>query len=55
MLAKTRDRPDILNFFKKAIGSSELPQKINIDKSGSNIGALKCIITCYLCLDFGIY
>ena len=37
MLSKLRDRPAALNFFKKAIGSSGFPQKVNIDKSGSNL------------------
>ena len=39
----TRDRPAVLKFFKKAIGSSGLPQKVNIDKSGSNTAALERI------------
>jgi len=34
MLSEKRDRPAVLKFFKKAIGSSGLPEKINIDKSG---------------------
>jgi putative transposase len=43
MLSETRDRPAVLRFFKKAIGSSGLPQKVNIDKSGSNNAALERI------------
>jgi putative transposase len=43
MLSETRDRPAVLKFFKKAIGSSGLPQKVNIDKSGSNTAALERI------------
>lgn len=43
MLSKNRDRPAVLKFFKKAIGSSGLPQKVNIDKSGSNTAALERI------------
>ena len=35
----------LLKFFKKAIGSSGFPQKVNIDKSGSNTAALKRINT----------
>ncbi|CDZ77293.1 hypothetical protein BN59_01576 [Legionella massiliensis] len=43
MLSETRDRPAVLKFFKKAIGSSGLPLKVNIDKSGSNTAALERI------------
>ena len=43
MLSEKRDRPAVLKFFKKAIGSSGLPQKVNIDKSGSNTAALERI------------
>ena len=43
MLSETRDRPAVLKFFKKSIGSSGLPQKVNIDKSGSNTAALERI------------
>ena len=45
MLSETRDRPAVLKFFKKAIGSSGLPEKVNIDKSGSNTAALERINT----------
>lgn len=45
MLSKLRDRPAALKFFKKAIGSSGFPQKVNIDKSGSNTAALERINT----------
>ena len=45
MLSKLRDRPAVLKFFKKAIGSSGFPQKVNIDKSGSNTAALERINT----------
>lgn len=45
MLAEKRDRLAVLKFFKKAIGSSGLPGKVNIDKSGSNTGALERINT----------
>lgn len=45
MLSETRDRPAVLKFFKKAIGSSGFPQKVNIDKSGSNTAALERINT----------
>lgn len=47
MLSETRDRPAILKFFKKAIVSNGLPQKVNIDKSGSNTAALERINTLF--------
>jgi putative transposase len=40
MLSKKRDRKAVLKFFKKAIGSSGMPEKVNIDKSRSNTAAL---------------
>ena len=40
-----RDRLAVLKFFKKAISSSGLPEKVNIDKSGSNTAALERINT----------
>jgi putative transposase len=43
MLSKKRDRKSVLKFFKKAIGSSGIPEKVNIDKSGSNTAALNRI------------
>ncbi|BCA96883.1 hypothetical protein TUM19329_32440 [Legionella antarctica] len=43
MLSEKSDRPVVLNFFKKAIDSSGLPVKANIDKSGSNTAALEQI------------
>jgi putative transposase len=43
MLSKKRDCSAALKFFKKAIGSSGLPEKVNIDKSGSNTAALERI------------
>jgi putative transposase len=36
MLSKNRDEPAAKAFFTKAIGSSGLPEKITIDKSGAN-------------------
>lgn len=41
MLSKKRDRKSVLKFLKKAIGSSGLPEKITIDKSGANTAACK--------------
>ena len=43
MLSEKRDRTSVLKFFKKAIGSSGMPEKVNIDKSGSNTAALNRI------------
>ena len=36
MLSEKRDEPAARAFFEKAIGSSGLPEKINMDKSGAN-------------------
>ena len=43
MLSERRDRKAALKFFEKAIGSSGLPEKVNIDKSGANTAALERI------------
>ncbi|UIN02593.1 IS6 family transposase [Yersinia ruckeri] len=43
MLSETCDRPAVLSFFKRAIGSSGFPEKVNIDKSGANTAALERI------------
>jgi len=43
MLSKNRDEKAAKRFFNKAIGYSGKPQKITIDKSGSNNAALKSI------------
>ena len=53
MLSEKRDRCSVLKFFKKAIGSSGLPQKVNIDKSGSNTAALERIN--HLLFIFGLW
>ncbi len=42
-LSERRDEPAAQAFFEKAIGSSELPDKVVIDQSGSNIAALDTI------------
>ena len=42
-LSEKRDEPAALAFFDKAIGSSGLPDKVVIDKSGANIAALDTI------------
>ncbi|NIH45816.1 IS6 family transposase [Enterobacter asburiae] len=43
MLSETRDRPAVLSFFERAIGSSRFPEKVNFDKSGVNTAALERI------------
>jgi putative transposase len=43
MLSKKRDKKAAKRFFAKAIGTQGLPEKITIDKSGSNKSALKSI------------
>ena len=40
MLSEKRDRKAVLKFFNKAIGSSGMPEKVTIDKSGANTTAL---------------
>ncbi|MDF1685092.1 MAG: IS6 family transposase [Legionellaceae bacterium] len=43
MLSDKRDRTSVLKFFKKAIGSSGIPENVNIDKSGSKTAAFNGI------------
>jgi putative transposase len=43
MLSKKRDEAAAKAFFVKAIGSSGLPEKVTIDKSGSNNAGLNAI------------
>ena len=43
MLSKQRDEPAANAFFIKAIGSSGLPEKITIDKSGANKAGINAI------------
>jgi len=43
MLSKNRDKKAAKRFFAKAIGTHGLPEKVTIDKSGSNKSALKSI------------
>ena len=40
MLSENRDEVAAFKFLKKVIGSSGLPEKINVDKSGSNEAAI---------------
>ena len=39
MLSEKGDRKAVMKFFEKSIGSSGLPEKITIDKSGANTAA----------------
>ena len=41
LLTAKRDKKAAKRFFKKAIKSNVIPEKINIDKSGSNAAAIK--------------
>ena len=41
LLTAKRDKKAAKRFFKKAIGSNGIPEKINIDKSGANTAAIK--------------
>ncbi len=43
MLSKNRDTEAARSFFAKAIGSSGLPEKVTIDKSGANTAGLIAI------------
>jgi len=43
MLSVKRDKAAATAFFIKAIGSSGMPEKVTIDKSGSNTSALNSI------------
>jgi transposase-like protein len=42
-LSETRNEQDARDFFDKSMASSGIPEKVNIDKSGSNNAALKSI------------
>jgi transposase-like protein len=42
-LSKRRDTTSAKRFFQKCFRSSGIPEKVNIDKSGSNTAALKAI------------
>lgn len=43
MLSKKRDKKAATRFFKKAIKSEGLPEKITIDKSGANTAGIKAV------------
>ena len=50
MLSEKRDKPAAKAFFEKAIGSSGLPEKINMDKSGANKAGIDAINLCLFAL-----
>ena len=52
MLSEKRDRKSVLKFFNKAFGSSGIPEKMNIDKSGSNTAALNRINNLHFLFGF---
>ncbi len=43
MLSEHRDEPEVRAFFEKAIGSSVISDKINMDKSGANKAGIEAI------------
>ena len=43
MLSKKRDEAAAKAFFTKSIGSSGIPEKVTIDKSGANLAGLNAI------------
>ncbi|MDF1757407.1 MAG: IS6 family transposase, partial [Legionellaceae bacterium] len=43
MLSEKRDKPAAQAFFKKAIGSNGVPDKVTIDKSGANRAGMNAI------------
>ena len=49
MLNEKRDKKAAFDFFCKSIGNNGLPDKVTIDKSGSNLSALETI-NHFLCL-----
>lgn len=57
MLSQERDKKAALKFFRKAIGSSGMPEKVTVDKSGSNKAALDSInqVLVFLFLMFGVF
>lgn len=51
MLSEKRDEPAVRAFFEKAIGSSGIPDKVTLDKSGANKAGIDTI-NLYLALLF---
>ena len=55
MLSEKRDEPAARTFFNKAIGSSGLPDKVTMDKSGANKAGIDTInLTLALLCMFGV-
>ncbi len=52
MLSKNRDEAAATAFFTKAIGSSGLPEKVTIDKSGANNAGLNAMNLLFTILSF---
>ncbi len=52
MLSEKRDEPAARAFFEKAIGSSGLPEKVTMDKSGSNKAGIDTINTYFFFMLF---
>ena len=50
MFSEKRNEPAAGAFFKKAIGSSGIPEAVTIDKSGPNKAALEVLNFYYLLL-----
>ena len=48
LLTKKRDKKSAKRFLVKAIGNNGLPEKINIDKSGANLSAIRAYNEEYL-------
>jgi putative transposase len=43
MLSERRDRAAARRFFKRAIGTNGVPDRVVIDKSGANLAGLQCV------------
>jgi putative transposase len=55
MVSHKRDKAAALAFFNKAIGSSGLPEKVTIDKSGANTAALERLNLLWFLSGLGCY
>ena len=54
-LSKTRDTQAASAFFKKAIGTNGLPEKVVIDKSGANRAGLEYLNTLFLISGYFLF
>lgn len=52
MLSEKRDEPAVRAFFEKAIGSSGLPEKVTMDKSGANKAGIDTMNTYFFWMLF---